>query len=433
MQSSKGPGDRQLAVFVSLGVGAVVAGVTIVTFWLIYGLAFAPYFAEARDAANAPYNATDGIQAITEAEPNDVEGDVYNREPWLGSDSWTVAMQLGQEYIDQYPEPQNVQVLKGMTTAQVWNYMQYEVSGAMGVSCQYCHDINNYAADAYPTKISARLMLLLLRDVNSQYISNLPNWRGNYVRCATCHNGQAVGMATYSDQAANNVPPITVTLEALDETGAPIREDAPQLSLIEASLYYYYNYLVWNPYTGEDGSGRGSLSLTHDNGRTQDQVTINQNVMNMMNWSMGVGCTYCHNSRNFYAYEAANDLPQFQDNYAVNRLKAQRMLLMTTFMAENWNRYVLPSPEQPANVPIENQQYFVNIDDTNYAVPGCYTCHQGNIVPKASINVADLDEMQPDVSYYTFPPVLTGTGEITDYSIDEGIAVEEEYQRGLTE
>lgn len=404
MQSAPQPSERQIALFVSLAIGAVVAGLTIITFWWIFSLALAPDLKTAAADAQAPYNGSDGVTAIVEAEPNEPTD---GREPWLGEDAWRVAVQKGQEYISQYPEPQNVQVLKGMTTAQIWVYMQQHVSGAMGVSCQYCHDINNYAADPYPAKISARLMLLLVRDLNAQFIANIPNWRGNYVQCATCHNLQPVDMATFSPQFDNSVPPIQVDLEPLDENGEPMRGFEQNIPLKQAVLYYLYNYRIWNPYDAQDPtSGRGSLSLTHEGGRTQDQVTINQNVMNLMGWSLGEGCTYCHNSRNFYAYEADIPAPQFMETYALNRLKSQHMLLMTTWMTQNWNRYVLPPTDAPDSFPIDGNQYIVEFDGTRYPVAGCYTCHQGNAIPRAAINMADIPEGEAGIG--VFPPVLTG-------------------------
>lgn len=154
--------------------------------------------------SEATYSGSEGVRLITTSAPNVVpEGDP--REPWLGEQAWIDAVQTGQTYIDDFPEPQNVQVLQGMTTAEIWIYMQQHVSGALGVSCQYCHDINNYAADPYPEKISARLMLLLVNDINSQFLSQTPGWGGRYATCATCHNMQPQGMLAFSTQ--NNFVP----------------------------------------------------------------------------------------------------------------------------------------------------------------------------------------------------------------------------------
>lgn len=423
MQPAQGPSDRQTAVWISIGVGLAVAGITIGTFWLVYWLALGKDLPTVVGAADAPYNVTDGILAITQAQPNTPTD---GRQPWLGSEAWQAGVQAGQAYIGQFPQPQNVQVLRNMDTAQIWNYMQ-RISGAMGVSCQYCHDINNLAADSYPQKISARLMLLLVRDLNAQYMVNLPNWRGNFVQCDTCHNGQALNVPSVSDEFNKSTPSIDVVLEPLDIQGLPIRDinvltdtikprdatGAPlpslRMGLKQATLYYYYNYFIWKPFDPADRtSGRGSLALLVEGNRTQDQVTINQNTMNDMNWSLGVGCTYCHNSRNFYAWEADIVAPQFPHTYAINRLKAQRMLLMTTFMAQNWSRYVLPRNPQPtgASFPLDGNQYLTNIDGSLYVLPGCYTCHRARSVPRAAINAVDIPA--GDAGVIVLPPALSG-------------------------
>ncbi len=412
MQSQE-QSERQIAGVVTILVGLATAGVTILTFWVIYYLALAPDLNAAKAATDAPYDNNAGIQAIIDAQPNVVlEGDP--RQPWLGADAWTQGTQAGQNYITQFAQPQNVQVLRGMDTAQIWAYMQ-RISGALGVSCQYCHDINNFAADAYSQKISARLMLLMLRDLNSQYVVNLPNWRGNYVQCDTCHYGQAVNLPAVSEEFIASTPPIEVFVEPLNEQGVPQRDPNLKMDLKAATLYFVYNYQIWKPYNAADPtSGRGSMALTYGEGRTQDQVTIIQNNMNQMAWAMGANCVYCHNSRNFYAYEATEPSPQFPESYGINRLKAQRMLLMTTFLAQNWSSYVLPRAEvqpdangvQPVSLPLDGNQYYVTIDGANYAVPGCYTCHRGNIVPNAAINTVEIPE--GDAGVTIFPSVLNG-------------------------
>ncbi len=473
MQSEKGKSDRQAAIAVSVFIALLTAGITAVTFWYIYWAVLAPDLADARRDQTALYDRNQGIEAITdpsEERLQDMERQLEAggpREAWLGAEAWQEGLQAGQEYIAQYPEPQQVVVLQGLNTEQIWNYMQYEVSAPLGVGCQYCHDLNNFASYNVLQKNAGTSMLQMQQQLNAQYMVNLPNWRGNYVRCATCHNSQAVGMPSVSQQFVDSTPPISVFLEPLNAEGVPQRDPDARMSLQAATLYYFFNYDVWKPYDPSDPtSGRGSLALTYNEestgtageGRTQEQVTINQNTMNSMGWSLGVGCTYCHNSRNFYAYEADMDGPQFHPQYGVNRLKAQRMLLMTTFLADNWNQFALPNQDQqpgginaPENLPLDGDQYYLQFDGsnrvrlaigepeepgsyytvndagervyfeiteegereeieadslTNYAAPGCYTCHQGNVVPLGAINQTDIPEGEEGV--WTFPDVLKG-------------------------
>jgi photosynthetic reaction center cytochrome c subunit len=91
------------------------------------------------------------------------------------------------------------------------------------------------------------------------------------------------------------------------------------------------------------------------------------------------------------------------------------MLQMTTFLADNWDQFVLPRPavqqgqsEAPDTFPVDGRQYFANTNGANYALPGCYTCHRGYTIPQASVNITELDTLDPDARIVAFPPTLTG-------------------------
>jgi photosynthetic reaction center cytochrome c subunit len=269
-------------------------------------------------------------------------------------------------------------------------------------------------------------MMYLVSDVNANFVTNLPNWKGNYVQCATCHNNAPTNLEAVSPAFVKSIPNIPVTVDPLDENGEPILDPARkpaeiqgQIGLQDAVLFYLYNYQVWRPYTPDDpNSGRGSLALTLDGGRTQDQVTINQNVMNSYSWSLGVGCNFCHNSRNFVEYElnAAGNLVNTASGY--NKLKAQQMMLLTTYLAENWPTYgAVAKPAVPTALEggASLFSYRLLADGQLYNVPGCYTCHQGinqvangavNAIPRAAINQADIPA--GDAGSIVLPEALRG-------------------------
>jgi len=420
MQSPTRPSDRQAAIFVSVAVGLLVAVITTGTFWWIYSLVRSsdqPAI-DLAISARAPWSPSEGISVITEAAPNTPAD---GRPGWLGQDAWVEGVQAGQAWVEANPNTVNVQVLTGMSSAQIWTYMQQYVSGGLGVGCQYCHDLNNFASDEYPQKAQARSMLYLVSDVNSEFIVNLPNWKGNYVQCATCHNNQPNNMEAVGEQFAKSIPDIPVTVDPLDENGMPILDPAlkPEairqpVGLQDAVLYYIYNYQVWRPYDAADPeSGRGSLALTYDGGRTQDQVTINQNVMNYQSWSLGVGCTYCHNSRNFVAYSDAptSGVPHSGNlanlEYGYNKLKAQRMMQLTTWLRENWANYgAAAKPAIPTALDGGASVFsYQPLNGQTYNVPGCYTCHQGASIPRAALNNIPAG----DAGTVVLPPALRGT------------------------
>jgi len=429
MQSSTRPNDRQMAIFVSVAVGIIVAVVTIATFFWIYDLALGQERASAAVTAKLVWSPSEGNKVITSAKANTPTD---GRQPWLGLDAWTTGVQAGQTWVTNNPNPVNVLVLTGMSSAQIWTYMQLYVAGPLGVSCQYCHDINNFSLDTFPQKVTARNMMYLVMDVNTNYILKLPNWRGNYVQCATCHNNRPNNLEGFAPQFTKSVPPINVTVDPLMVTADPLDKDNGKpitdpskkpaaiqnpVKLQEAVLYYIYNYQVWKPYDPADPeSGRGSLALTYNGGRTQDQVTINQNVMNNLGWSLGVGCNYCHDSRNFTAYatEPAGNITN--PLYAFNKRKAQQMLLMTSWLQANWTTYgAIAKPAIPTELEGgASKLSYQKIGDQYYNVPGCYTCHQGFndadgvSVPRAAMNQTSFLD-QGDTGLTIFPQALRGT------------------------
>jgi photosynthetic reaction center cytochrome c subunit len=447
MQPTSRQSDRQAALLVSIAVGVVVAIVTTATFYWIVELSGGPERREAARAANAPWDPGFGTRNITEAGPNVPDVPPEGRSAWLGTDAWELGVQTGQAWVQDFPNTLNVQVLQGMTSAQVWAYMTQHVSPALGVSCQYCHVINgpndyNFAAEDYPQKQWARSMLRLVADVNAQYIVDLPNWKGNYVRCATCHQGvpqvaepeqrtatqrrdAALGLSSFQSSFMDptgrryfqSVAPIGANPNWLDSDGMPTTDPAVvpeelqgRLPLRNAILAYFYNYEVWLPFDAEVAeTGRGSLALTYPDGPTQDQVNISQGAMNFQSWSLGVGCTYCHNSRNFIAYElgVASNIADTQ--YGYNKLKAQRMMQLTTWLYDNWTQYgAQPKPEITfeGTAGFVDGLYYRKIDNQAYSVPGCYTCHAGKTIPLAAINQAQIPEGEGGIT--VLPQVLRG-------------------------
>jgi len=414
---------RKVAVIVSIGAAMATVGAGLVGIWLIYELSSGPERRGLAIAAEAPYSSAKNLIRITDAQPNKPTD---GRDPWLGQAEYTKGVQAGNEYVAQFPQPQNVQVLKSMNTSQIWAFMQQQVAGALSVGCQYCHNVNagpdgkfQFNLETFPQKIAARNMLRMVNDINGKFIVNLPYWRGNYVMCATCHSGLGNGTGSptnlegVSDQFLKGTPPIKVTYEPLDTKGKPIRdplqkpEELKQPVLLQrAILFNLYNYQVWKPFDSADhSSGRGSLALAYDGGRTQDQANITQGTMNLLDWSLGVGCTYCHNARNFYNYEITTEsAPLTQDWTDKNgtvvtagsniapRLKAERMLLMTTYIVQKWDTYgAIPKTPTPKDF-LVGRLHYRQINGQYYNVPGCYTCHARKNIPRAIINQVDVTD-----------------------------------------
>ena len=99
----------------------------------------------------------------------------------------------------------NVQVLKDVPPDQFQLVMQY-VAASFGVQCNYCHVMGDNASDDKDTKKTARKMMQMVSDLNTQFFAGTAK-----VSCASCHNGHpkpskmspvAVNMTTEEAAAA---------------------------------------------------------------------------------------------------------------------------------------------------------------------------------------------------------------------------------------
>src|SRR5450432_3253582 len=92
----------------------------------------------------------------------------------------------------------NLKVIRGKSSISaehlLW-MMNWGWSKELGISCSYCHDVNNWASDTIPVKNIARGMWTMRVLINKEI---LPGITGrNYendpaVNCITCHRGKPV-------------------------------------------------------------------------------------------------------------------------------------------------------------------------------------------------------------------------------------------------
>jgi hypothetical protein len=89
----------------------------------------------------------------------------------------------------------NLRVLPADTTVPQLVATMRTMTLALGVRCQHCHvgvegqplDRFDFVADTVPAKDTARAMLRLTRDINTQLRAALPG--APEVTCYTCHRG----------------------------------------------------------------------------------------------------------------------------------------------------------------------------------------------------------------------------------------------------
>jgi Photosynthetic reaction centre cytochrome C subunit len=99
----------------------------------------------------------------------------------------------------QHGKPVNIKVLpRDISPAEIGKVMRrFETD--LGVKCGHCHveDPNthkfDYASDDNPAKSTARLMIMMLKDINEKYLPQLggDNRYASHVTCGSCHQGQS--------------------------------------------------------------------------------------------------------------------------------------------------------------------------------------------------------------------------------------------------
>jgi len=86
----------------------------------------------------------------------------------------------------------NLQVLpKTMSKDDLKAYMKAQ-SKALGVECDFCHDVPDMASDKNEKKIVARKMIQMTNEVNEKWLKGMKDAEKNKVGCGTCHQGHEV-------------------------------------------------------------------------------------------------------------------------------------------------------------------------------------------------------------------------------------------------
>lgn len=86
----------------------------------------------------------------------------------------------------------NVQVLKGITAAQLVRKMDEEYGKSMSWNCTNCHRLapqGNFASDTSNDKRRARFMQQMTDDINKVQLPKLYPKDTPHVTCMTCHRG----------------------------------------------------------------------------------------------------------------------------------------------------------------------------------------------------------------------------------------------------
>ncbi len=181
----------------------------------------------------------------------------------------------------------NVKVLGNLSVSQFTRLM-VSITGwvAPKQGCAYCHNVGNMADDANYTKVVARRMIQMVQNINGNWQSHV---KETGVTCYTCHGGNPVPKNIFytnpGPEAANGL------LETHTGMAHPTAI-AGATSLPFDALTPYLDH-------SENIRVQSTTALPTDNMSSIKQTEWTYSLMVMMAESLGVNCTYCHNSRAF--------------------------------------------------------------------------------------------------------------------------------------
>jgi photosynthetic reaction center cytochrome c subunit len=188
---------------------------------------------------------------------------------------------------------QNVKVLGDLSVGQFARLMvdmTAWVSPTEG--CTYCHAAANFADDSKYTKVVARRMVQMTQHINGDWKTHVAE---TGVTCYTCHRGNPVPSNVWFNTAGPDA--------ATGMLGNKAGQNAPSPQVAYASLP---NDPFMPFLSGVDAIRVvGTSALPEGNRASTKQTEWTYGLMMHMSQSLGVNCTYCHNTRSFAEWDGS--------------------------------------------------------------------------------------------------------------------------------
>ena len=253
---------------------------------------------------------------------------------------------------------QNVQVLGAVSTER-FNHLMAEMNQWVAPpeqGCNYCHNPANMASDEKYTKVVARRMLQMTRQINSRWTSHV---KQTGVTCYTCHRGNAVPANMWA-QSGGAPNPGSIR-------GNKFGQNTPDPNVGYASL-------PSDPFAAYF-SGYGNIRVAANQALPSADHIVSikdaeksYGLMMHISSALGVNCTYCHNTQSFRAW----NLSRAQRGTAYYGIRMVRDIDVNYL---NSLTSVFPAYRKGPHGDV----YKVN----------CTTCHQGVSKPLGGISMLD--------------------------------------------
>ncbi|MFK7916290.1 MAG: photosynthetic reaction center cytochrome PufC [Pseudomonadales bacterium] len=291
-----------------------------------------------------------GMVQINNPESTVVTGEVPEAAP--------LAPAAGPKAGDLY---QNVQVLGDLSIGEFTRLMAAMTEWvAPEEGCNHCHVGGDLASDDIYTKVVSRRMLEMTQTLNASYTPHVGN---TGVTCYTCHRGK-------------NVPENIWTLDDAPPRAANAGWRAGQNQAgTSTNGFTSLPYDPFRKYFAEQMENLGgirvasttALPTTDRNPQNIKDAEETYALMMHLSESLGVNCTFCHNSRAFASWEESSPA----------RVKAWHGLGMVQAVNE---QFLAPLASA---LPAERKGLSGDAPKVN-----CASCHQGQNKPLGGAEMA---------------------------------------------
>nr|WP_208408673.1 photosynthetic reaction center cytochrome PufC [Sphingomonas vulcanisoli] len=251
---------------------------------------------------------------------------------------------------------QNLKVLGGVSKER-FDHLMAEMSQWVAPpeqGCNYCHNPENMASDEKYTKVVARRMLQMTRNINSRWSSHV---KETGVTCYTCHRGNAVPVNKWAFAQGTPHPGSIL--------GNKHGQNTPEANVGYASLPSdpFADYLNGQQQIRVAGN---SPFPSKDHVVSVKDAEKTYGLMMHISSALGVNCTYCHNTQSFRAWNLSR----------AQRATAYYGIRMVRDINEDYISSLQPVFPAYRKGP-HGDPYKVN----------CTTCHQGQSKPLGGVSM----------------------------------------------
>jgi len=255
---------------------------------------------------------------------------------------------------------QNVQVLGDLSVAEFTRTMASITQWvAPEQGCAYCHNGANFADDELYTKVVSRRMMQMTQTINSEWGDHVGN---TGVTCYTCHRGLNVPEYIWFEQ---NGPRHAGGMAANSYQQNHVAPKAGYTSMLSDP---FSRYLAGEPDKIRVAHQNALPLKNQNNNESMQTLESTWSLMLHMSDSLGVNCTYCHNTRNFASWQQSPPA----------RTKAWHALQMVPAIN---NDYMTPLQ------PVYPEHRLGALNDAPKAA--CDTCHQGLNKPLYGVSMLE--------------------------------------------